>query len=414
MIQPISKTMKITLTLLLPLLIISCSKSTNTPPVGYSIDSLKTISINLDDSNPIRMSEFFSHIEYHYLESPPNRPIARIWKILVNDNYIALLDRVRPSVWLYTRGGEFINEIHIPYGRGPGELEEVIDFTFVKDSLLSVLGYYKLVTYNISGKLISEVNFKFVIHSFTYSEENELYIGNATNNLNRPFLNSMMKGHNLYFFDHSGNIQYYTLPISKGKEHMAFIIPNAFPSYKKSRYYIPHLVDTIFVLQQRRISAAYAIDYGEYSIPQDVFSRRNNYDKEWYNWTEFKEKEIDNKGYAYGISVFAESDSYIYLSFQAKNKPHQAIYNKTSGAVRASPRPMINDIDLGLSAFLYEGHQNALYTVIEPNDLLRHLNEIYENEPDKYMSEKMAPLRKIAHSIDENTNPILMISYYKN
>lgn len=74
---------------------------------------------------------------------------------------------------------------------------------------------------------------------------------------------------------------------------------------------------------------------------------------------------------------------------------------------------MINDIDYGLSAYIYEGHNNKLYTVLSSNDLLRHLNSIYENDRKLYNSKKMQKLHQLVAEMDENRNPVLMIATYK-
>jgi len=63
--------------------------------------------------------------------------------------------------------------------------------------------------------------------------------------------------------------------------------------------------------------------------------------------------------------------------------------------------------------FFYESYDNAIYTVIEANDLLRRLNEIYETEPETYAHPKMKRLRELGYSLNDNSNPILQIATFK-
>lgn len=56
---------------------VACS-SPNSETV--SSEDVTTIEVNIDEAEPVYMSEYFSGIDYIYLESPEDRPIGRIRK----------------------------------------------------------------------------------------------------------------------------------------------------------------------------------------------------------------------------------------------------------------------------------------------------------------------------------------------
>ncbi|MCW9707045.1 6-bladed beta-propeller [Fodinibius salsisoli] len=391
------------------ILLFACSGQNGPSKSG---EKVTTIEVDIDEAEPIRMSEYFSDINYFYLESPDERPIGRVWKMMFQDNYIALYDRARGSIWIYTKEGEFVNEVEIPVGRGPGELTNHEDVIFTKDHKFHILGQLKIVVYGIEGSFVEETAYHFWAYDFTYNPSTKEYIGYASNSLNRDQLNRH-GGKNLLYFDKSGEITQSFLSIGKGKEQIGYNIPNNFPTYNGDQLFISHLVDTVYSVHKNGVIPKYALDYGEYAIPQEVFGRRYDYRKNMYNWGEFLEKEIESKDYIAYLSYFNETDKFINFDIGTGEENFVVFYNKNTCETRVASDKMINDIDYGLATYIYEAHDNVLYTVIGANTLLRHLNDLYENEPQKYKSPKMKELRELAHSIDKNRNPILMVMPFK-
>lgn len=107
------------------LLLFSSCQTTEDPPAPDT--EFESIHVNLDNAEPLHMSDYFSQIEYIHLETPDDKPIGRIRKFLIRDEYLGFYDAARNSVWVYTHDGDFVNEFAIPRGRGPGELESIED-----------------------------------------------------------------------------------------------------------------------------------------------------------------------------------------------------------------------------------------------------------------------------------------------
>lgn len=185
----------------------------------------QTIQIDLEKASPIHMSEFFSNIDYIYLKTPFNRPIGMIWKIMIQKDYIALYDRPRKSVWIYSKTGKFINEVSIKEGKGPQELQDISDVTFSSNNIIHVLGRFKIVTYNIEGNFLNEFTFKFFVYNFIYNSDTKKYVANANNNPNRGLLSEPTVDHNLYFFKNDGVITDYFLPIEQIKKEWDMVFP---------------------------------------------------------------------------------------------------------------------------------------------------------------------------------------------
>ena len=148
--------MRFTSVLLFTMLITSCSQTKNELHIP---DDLETIQINLEEAGILKMSDFISEIEYIPLETPDGRPIGRIRKFLINDSYLGFYDQARKSVWVYTRDGEYINEVIIPEGKGPGELENFEDVILTDQGEIHALGSFKIVVYDIKGNFIDETTF---------------------------------------------------------------------------------------------------------------------------------------------------------------------------------------------------------------------------------------------------------------
>lgn len=112
--------------LLILLVFIGCEDRPSDRSINRS-GEVEEIYIDVDQAQPMRMSDYFSRIFYVSLHAPNNSPMGIITKIMPQGDTIALYDRTKKSVWIYKEGGAFIGEVKIPEGRGPGELEHISD-----------------------------------------------------------------------------------------------------------------------------------------------------------------------------------------------------------------------------------------------------------------------------------------------
>ncbi|HMB96910.1 MAG TPA: 6-bladed beta-propeller [Balneolaceae bacterium] len=395
------------------LVIILFTSCTQTKEELYIPDDLETIQINVEEAGILNMSDFIFDIEYIPLESPDGRPIGRIRKFLINDSYLGFYDEARKSVWGYTKDGEYVNEVIIPEGKGPGELENFEDVILTEQGEIHALGSFKIVVYDIRGNFIDETSFDFLIYNFEYISSTEEYVGSTENETMYGFLQNEHAGHNLFYFNKEGSITKSSLPILNGREEMGFKVPNRFPVLRDQKMFFPYLVDVIYKVTDSTVIPRYHLDYGINSIPEFVFDRRKNYSPVTEGRIEFFEEELVSNGYISFLEFFLETDLFIHLQISTGENRFTVIYNKQTEETKVGSGRLKNDIDYNYVPFFFESHDNALYTIIEANDLLRHLNEIYENEPEKYADPRMERLRELGYSLNDNSNPILQIASFK-
>ncbi|MEX2411720.1 MAG: 6-bladed beta-propeller [Candidatus Paceibacterota bacterium] len=404
--------MKYLITLIFIFIFISCSKKEIEQDLHQNV---ATIQVNLDTVvDTLYMSDYFSDLEYQPLRTPAGRPIGRIRKIMPQEEQVALYDEAKKSVWIFSRDGEFVNEVQIQQGRGPGEIMNVTDVIFTEDGLIHALGTFKIVVYNLEGNFVREVNFEknFFVYKFIFDGEIENYIGYAGNSSNRGMNNKHSK-HNLIFFDLDGKITGSRLPIMHGKHHIDFVVSNNFPAFSDQQYHFSHLTDTLFSIDGFSVTPEFVLDYGENSIPNSTFARRDNYSNVYHEWSDFMNEEIYSENYITYMYSFNKTDKFIHFRVGSRQEKYNIFYDRQSKEVNVGPGRMTNDIDFGYVPFIYESSDEALFTIIETNDLLSHLTYIYENDLEKYRDPRMARLRELAHSLSENRNPILQVATFK-
>ncbi|HLR90936.1 MAG TPA: 6-bladed beta-propeller, partial [Balneolaceae bacterium] len=256
------------------LLLFSSCQTTADPSAPDA--EFETIHVNLDNAGSLHMSDYFSEIKYIHLETPDDKPIGRIRKFLIQDDYLGFYDAARNSVWVYTHDGDFVNEVEIPRGRGPGELESIEDIILTKEGEVHALGAFKIVAYDIEGTFVHETDFNFWIYNFTYDSASETYIGYPANSLNRG-LNNEHTAKTLLYLNKGGAITNSYFPIPNGREEIGYMATNNFPGFKSHQLFFSHLVDTVYTVGPHGMAPRYRLDYGRHSITEEVFERRKNY-----------------------------------------------------------------------------------------------------------------------------------------
>ena len=389
---------------------LSCESSNQR---SISSQNVETIQVDLDSSqSSLNMSEFFSELNYYEIKSLPGESVGRIRKVMVQDDFIGFYDEARQCVWINRIEGEFVEKVSIPRGRGPGEIERLSDVIFTENDQVHALGAFKIVVYDLEGNLLNEIKLDFFIYKFVYEPTAERYIGYAANSLNTQ-LNNNHSGKNLIIFDTNGEIIDSKIPIPKGRDHMKFMISNRFPEYKNETLFFPHLSDTVYNVSENKIVPKYALDFNENSISQEVFNKRENYSLVPQEWVDFNESELINNDFVMFHFFFNEVESFLHFRVGTGENVYNIIYDKNNDVAHVGPEKLTNDIDNGFVPFFYETDDNRMYSVIESNELLRHMNQVYENNYETYTDPKMSELRDLVQTLSDNSNPILQIATFK-
>lgn len=370
------------------------------------------IRVDMSEAKPLHMSEFFSGITYFPLTTPDNRPIGRIYKIMPQGDKIALYDQAKKSVWIYTEQGDYVSEVKIPQGRGPGELEHISDVYFDEDFNIHALGAFKFVTLDMQGNSLSETQLDLFVKYLIHNTADSSYLGFSSGNPNLG-LPKQDRGFNLYKFDESGNIGNSYMPIEKNKQGISFNVPNYFPTYKGDHYYFQHLHDTVYSVGENGVEPAYTFDFGDQTLPDEVFEKRSEYGSEIWQWSDFWNNEVRPYNYITHKNNFEITDQFIHTRVGSSQSKHMILFDREEKVTHVGEEKFVNDIDFGPSPFIYLSSDEHLFSYVEANDFLRLMNDIYENDREKYYSTRMSRLRNIANSMHDSSNPLLMRLSFK-
>lgn len=384
---------------------LSCCSTENSGIVNNKNSELVEIEVNVERADTLRMSDFFSGITYYFLKTPNSEPIGSIFKIMVQGNYVALYDRSKKSVWVFTKKGDYVNEVKIPQGRGAGELEHIADVYFDNNFRIHALGAFKLLVLDLDANLIEETSLDFFITYIHYKNEN--YYGYTEGNPNSTSPKKF-QGYDLYRFNVNGEIQESYLPMDKNKIGLSYGVPNYFPIYKEQTYYFQHLNDTVYSIEAEDLHPSYVFNFGEQTLPEEIFKRRNNYGSEPWQWTDFWENEVNPYDYIAYKTNFEITDRYIHSRVGNAKSKYMILFDRVKKITHIGKDIFVNDIDFGPSPYIYLSSDESLYSYIGANEMLRHLNSLYNNDREKYFSKELKHMRNIADSIREDSNPILM------
>src|SRR5699024_9938671 len=300
--------------LLLASFIYSCS---DTPLKKIKNQKAENLIVHVDQADTFVMSKFFKSIEYIPLQTPKDRPIGNITKIVVSDKLIFLFDETKKSIWIVTPEGKLVREISIPEGNGPGEVFYMADFTIHNSTnQISILGSYKIAIYTIKGEHVRDIIVNHPVYKFIWLDDQ--YVLFASNSLyqNADIGNT---GSNLIFINSEGNILETALPIDTRKRGLGLIPFNSFPVYDKYTLFYGHMDNRIYQLEDSAVSVRYTIDFGEYAVPDHIYDERQNYRSK----SDFFEKEIVKEGSAFFLSSVIETDQIVYFNFLTGHDPKQ-------------------------------------------------------------------------------------------
>ena len=310
--------MKIKLIILFIISIYSCSqlkeKEIN------KTNNIITIDINAESpciQNKLKISKIIS------LETKKESIIGRIVKIKYRNNKFFILDRDTHRLLVFDTEGDFVQEIG-RRGRGPGEHDELRDFSISNDDLIYLLTYNQIIAYNIEGKFIRTINIKpdKNIHlnplQFATINGNDFYLWQGTFDWNiekerMPFL--------MYKMSSDGeltNDNYFPTVRRIMGSRTQFL-----PSYDGININPPFGVYSIYQISEKDIFENIRIDFGKNSFPA------NQLESGFSEIVGQQERELMNSSnYCVGINNFLESKDYYYFTFIHEGIIKQTIYSK--------------------------------------------------------------------------------------
>jgi hypothetical protein len=365
--------------------------------------------------NPLKFSEekfvlsdIATNIQYIPLDNA--FPIGLIYTIKANNNSFFLSTKDE-GIIQFDWNGNFIHKI-AKKGNGPDEYKYGMQFTFdEKSRYIYVVDFKKIKVYDSSGEFLKDIpttkyfsgaaggievlgNYLFLSDFGTYGKFKYCWI----------------------IIDTLGNL------VSTKRSLMqstGYVVEGDIYKYHNNLYYYNMLNDTIFSISPNlKISTAYLFAKGEHRWPK--------------NGIEIKSINANRLLDIFRIGKMFESKNYIFLVYGYKTRSaFLAIEKRTKRNcqsytevnkkyVKSIPR-IINDFDEGLDINIeptidYFKINNSDYIIcfINPFELKAHvLTDKFNNSIPKYPEKKKA-LEKLANSLDENDNPVLMLVKLKD
>lgn len=365
-------------------------------------ENAPVISVSIDQDTKVELSSFVEGIEYTILKTPENKLMGEVLKIISSDTHYGFFDPSRSTVWIYDKALNFVKDIVIPAGDGPGELQYLSDVSFGKDNSVYMLGLFKVIKFDVEGNILKEIPIKFQATKLAYIPSEEVFVAYMINTVS-PFTNDKKQSYNLIYFNEDGEVLKGALPIDDRKKGIRFATFNNFPVNNNEHLFFSHLDYSIYEINGLEVSVKYTLDFGEYAVPDETFDLRKNYGQHH----EFMSREIESKKYAYTLGKVLATEKYLYTAYLQGNFSGYFIRNRISNKTMPVSK-FINDIDNGTMPYLYATENNAFLGILEPNIMVRHLNDLYENNTELYKNPKTRVLIELSRKIDNYSNPIFV------
>ncbi|GAB2626918.1 6-bladed beta-propeller [Belliella aquatica] len=248
------------------------------------------------------------------LESGKETFIGTFDKISIIDDIIYIMDKsITYSIFAFDLEGKFLWKI-ADLGEGPEEYIELRDFTVSKDSeTLDLLDYggRKIMKFNKkTGELVEKIKLDFKSYASAIEKKDGLYLSSGDNACIK-----LVQCHNLLFLDQKFKVLSQSNPINPYLENYDYSNFMGFSRNGERVYFTELFNDTIYEVNtgEKKLAAAFVIDFGKYSIPHDmIYSKKNT---GYGSLIDFKM----NNPVTTGIHDYFVSDSFLFFRY---GNPH--------------------------------------------------------------------------------------------
>lgn len=428
--------------LLLICVLLGCSsnKKQQAPVAGVPVINL---SENVIKVSSLPLSEAVAGIEVVQLEATDKSYIGEIHRAQVTEHDIWIKPEKGFYIYRFSRSGNYLNWVG-KIGQGPGEYASCADFFIdeMQKEVYIVSSEKGILVYDFEG------NFK---RMATYLRESDIFMSAETQHLlfnkcffisqNMNFYNPTAIADSLWSFAWVDNAfnkkKIFKNPVHIGKEKQ--IIENKASMDKMVNYWTESVtnIDTYsdqLTLKYPDTDTIYQYSFDtEMLVPQySVFTKEEKGDYEvTHKW--FKEREAFNY---FTITSYYPSREFIYLVGNKGDKIYTYCYNKQDGTVRVEERqgeiterkvpwfnipyrrmerPFVLNNDLCGGDFTVEHRSLGRYwvNVLEPDNANNWIDINLVKTSLVKDEDKKQEFIKVLESINEDSNPILLIATLK-
>ncbi len=412
------------------LLISSCSDK------NEKNDSLVLVDIeaNIDNMQPVNLSQFTDDVRYVPLENIEDYPLTGLSQVDISDKLILVSGG--GHCLLYDTDGHFISKIGNK-GRGPGEysVAAYVGLGGGDEQKIYISSTFDLFEYNIDGSFVMKYTNTFLIDDIYYLRYRHLINDSL-------FFGSINNG--------TGDVEYKAMIVSKDgnvvhsfKNYIRFNIEssNAFGGqtqifqFKDALFFKEEFNDTLFSINDKyEAIPRYLINMGKYQLPLSIRLTRP-----------MGERIMD---YIFMSNIF-QTEDYLFLNCNFGNRspakrltPRQSpfpgggllwintnavlgVFNKNTGELvfckpSDTDNPLFtsglyNDIDCGPRFRPLERVDDSTLAMwVRADELLNHVaSDDFKNGVPKY-PEKKKELEDLAHRLSVLDNPVLMFVTFNN
>jgi hypothetical protein len=350
----------------------------------------------MNEKGAIKLSDIVTEVTYIPLETLSNNLISHVDIIKITDEMFIV--KASPvGLYLFDRNGKFLREIS-RNGKGPGEYNLLSSFSANQHNKSFYL-YSKmpdqLLLYSFTGEFIK----KYDCPQFQTTNEMEFI---SDNHLLLMFGNPEGKTPYSYMiYDSEYNLvksavrplQYFSNSATESKYEFSFYTSNNKLHVKENM-----LNDTLYqISSQMEFNPKYVFNSGRYTMPVSYKTQFLDY----YKRQDFK--------YIIMQHVF-ESAKYLIYSYRFDKKLRYDYFDKTKRkSFTFSSEGIPNDLDGGPVFAPINQKNNELIGFIHAYELKAHIaSDAFKNSTPKY-PEKKRELERLANSLSESDNPVLMI-----
>ena len=377
-----------------------CSTSNIDKRRKESTNDLYTIDVESVIRNKLYtpLSEVGTDIIYLPLETRNDNLLRKIRKIEITESFIFVSDK--RNLLQFTKNGEFIRQIG-KIGKGPGEYISILNFSVnEKANTIILLGEYRFMKYNLQGNFIRRITNP-ISTEFVFYRPDRIAFYHATN-IETNKTNLILTNQDLKVVFKFQNYN------PRPKTNMS--LQNA-PLYvfENKPYFKEHYNDTLFWVKDSVL------------IPHIVYNEKNlllDHDFEFKYTGKISdiEKQFEKvKNKLLTENIF-ESKRFVFTSYQKGCNPRKInytriLFNKEKNKITAiKGNAFVNDIDGGPNFYPEKiVNDSKLVMWLDAFKLKEHVaSSAFKSSTPKY-PEKKKELEKLANSLKEDDNPVLML-----
>lgn len=368
--------MKNVLYFLLLFVIISCKSKEN-------FLAEEVLNIDLQKINQDSLSNYFSKVEYIYLDS--NALIGNVERMIVKNNAIYTICPVTSkTVTCFDISGKLKFQLNST-GQGPGEYVYPGSFWVSNEDSLYLIdtGLQKINIYDNRG--IFKRSFRMSSFFAFMAEKNNQYLAFT------DYANGAGKeSYKLLLLNSNGEIESKYLPYSSdfGFDNILAQNSSCFQECGDNLFFCEPYSYNIYAWDGTELSNKYYLDFGKQTVSEDVFKKAE------CTADYVKEKKLG----AWWIDHFYDFANYRFFDFSYNGFSDKYIEHKKTKKICLFKK-LIGDIGVVSNISVFCGQDNALYALMEPSNIRDNLLKMKKTMNDEewklYIKKnQMSPLIK--------------------